>query len=323
MKKRVLISVSVILLTLAAGVYLVNRKGAFSSRNTSFAAPDGARITRIELKKEGEVISLLKSDEGWRVNGNSEARSSAVAFLVQTLTEVSVKSPVSDELFMEAVTSPGVKPIRVKAWAGGRLVCSFMLYRTDANKYGNISVKRAGSKPFIISVPGYEGDIGVSFTMREEFWKPFTVFNEVPSAILSASVDYPARPADSFTAANPMYVDQSIPAADTLKFNPEAVRRFLSYFTRVPFESWEVSLNEAIADSIITSVPLAVIKVTLKGGSTKTLRIWEKFTITGGTRIEDTDRAWGALDGGSKLFILRYFDIDPILRRRGNFFQDE
>jgi len=40
---------------------------------------------------------------------------------------------------------------------------------------------KGGSKPFIVCVPGYEGDIGSGFSLNELFWQPYAVFNLLPS----------------------------------------------------------------------------------------------------------------------------------------------
>ena len=41
-----------------------------------------------------------------------------------------------------------------------------------------------------------------------------------------------------------------------------------------------------------------------------------------GTRNKDTDRVWAKIDGTNDIFILRYFDIDPILKKKSYFFAE-
>jgi hypothetical protein len=36
----------------------------------------------------------------------------------------------------------------------------------------------------------------------------------------------------------------------------------------------------------------------------------------------DTDRAYGQIDKMEELIIVRYFDIDPVLKRRSYFFRE-
>ena len=123
--------------------------------------------------KEGERILILsKETEGWRVNGRNEARKSGLIFLMEILTEMKIKSPVSPELFNDEIVMKGIDPVRVKVYEDRRLLRSFMVFKTGSNKYGNIMKMKDNAKPFIVYLPGYEGDIGSEFISDELFWKP-------------------------------------------------------------------------------------------------------------------------------------------------------
>ena len=39
-------------------------------------------------------------------------------------------------------------------------------------------------------------------------------------------------------------------------------------------------------------------------------------------KSNDSDRLWGKTDNSDELFIMRYFDVDPILKRRSYFFPE-
>ena len=68
----------------------------------------------------------------------------------------------------------------MKVFEKGKLIKSFLVYKTASNKYGNIMKLRESSKPFIVFVPGNEVEIGSAFTMNELFWQPYTVFSFSP-----------------------------------------------------------------------------------------------------------------------------------------------
>ena len=57
---------------------------------------------------------------------------------------------------------------------------------------------RERSKPFIVYVPGNEVEIGSAFTLNELFWRPYTVFNLLPSEIYSVTLENIADTASSF-----------------------------------------------------------------------------------------------------------------------------
>jgi hypothetical protein len=67
-------------------------------------------------------------------------------------------------------------------------------------------------------------------------------------------------------------------------------------------------------------VPLYRITVLSSAGERKILTLWERSVSEEGADKKDTDRLWGKTDGNDELFILRYTDIDPLLKKRSYFF---
>ena len=67
-----------------------------------------------------------------------------------------------------------------------------------------------------------------------------------------------------------------------------------------------------------------VISVLKADGGTEMLRIWERYAEgEDGLPVGDTDRAWGAKGESNEIFVVRYFDIDPLLRKRSYFLRAE
>jgi hypothetical protein len=321
--KKLWFILPVILFATLIIVIQVNRRGAFGRKNTDFAIPEDTNITMIELLQGPDKIVLQLEEDGWKVNDAGEVRKSAISFMIQTLKEIAIKSPVSDELFSSEITGKGVEPVRVKVWSGNRIVNSFLVFKTGSNIYGNIMKKRSGSKPFIVSIPGFEGAIGSNFNMNELFWVPFNIFRYSPGEINSVEVQYTTNPEESFIVRNPDTADTTGKAGlGEELYDKIKIRRYLSYYTWVPFESWAFDLREEEAEMITAGAPLATVALTLKDGTGVKLTLWERVTQEGGLLKTDTDRAWGRKDEGP-LFIVRYFDVDPLLRRKSYFFRDE
>lgn len=322
-KKLVWIVVLLVSAGLLLLIFLPDRQGAFGKRDTGFAVPAGSEITRIEMTQGDTRIVLRNDGTGWMVNNAGETRKSALNFLLQTLTEISIKSPVSEELYNTEIVEKEIVPVRVKVWTGKRIANSFLVYKTESNIYGNIMKMGERNRPFIVSIPGYEGAIGSNFNMNELFWMPFNVFSYNPGDIASVKVDYQANPEESFTVYNPsLELSDSVVASANGEFDSAKIKRYLSYYTWVPFESWAFDMKESATDSILAAAPMATITVTLAGGDTGILTVWERSLVVDGELTTDTDRAWGRRDDG-KLFLVRYFDIDPLLRRKSYFFGNE
>jgi hypothetical protein len=94
--------------------------------------------------------------------------------------------------------------------------------------------------------------------------------------------------------------------------------RYVSYFTHVPFESWALDLSADEKGKIEKSEPLYKITVVNAEGERKILRLWKRSI--GGEMKDDTDRLWAKTEDTGEIFIIRYVDIDPLLKKRSYFY---
>jgi len=101
-----------------------------------------------------------------------------------------------------------------------------------------------------------------------------------------------------------------------------SVRRYLSYFSYVPFERWALEMEEAERTEIIGQVPEFRIEVKFFYGGSVTFYGWQRIISSGESIEYDTDRIWGSTNNGEDIFIARYFDIDPLLKSVDYFYRD-
>lgn len=302
--------------------FVFRQHNPFGSRNSSFNVEEGREITRIELSSGNERLKLEKKGENWVVNGKYDARKSSITFIMRILKDVRIKSPVSPEKFDAEITRKEIKPVRVKAFGNSRLLKSFLVYKTSSNIYGNIMRVRERSKPFIVFVPGFDEDIGSAFTLNILFWQPFTVFNFLPSEISSVSLDNMADTTSSFRIIlNKNSISLYGNGSELTGWDSSLVRRYLTYFTWIPFERWAFELSGDEKKLIESGTPATKITVTDRSGKEIVLTLWEKSSLADGMPVKDTDRLWGKKNNYDELFIIRYFDVDPVLKRRSYFFR--
>ena len=300
---------------------MFRNRSPFGKSNSSFAVEPQKEITRIELSQGGTKLSLYKEGENWLINNKIETRKSGVLFILRVLREIKIKSPVSEELFEKEISAKELVPVKVKIYDKRKLLNSFLVFKTKSNTYGNIMKMRDGSKPFIVYVPGYEGDIGSAFTLNELFWQPYTVFNLMPSEIASVDFENLSDTASSFLLLNK---NQRYALSDRKKdlkgWDSTLITRYLSYFTRIPFESWDFSISEQERKSIELSQPLYRITVNTTLGKKTVLTLWERKNGEKDSKITDTDRLLGRTQNRDEFFIMKYFDIDPLIKKRSYFF---
>ena len=313
------ILLAVVLLLLLVLVFIFKGRSPFGKRESFFASVPDKQITRIELSQDMEDLVLALDEDIWLVNGKQEARKGPVMFILRILTEMKIKSPVSPELFESEIISKQIQPVWVKVYESRRLLRSFSVYKTTSNRYGNIMRMKERTRPFIVHVPGYETDIGSVFIPRELYWLPYTVFNVLPSEISAVTLENIADPASSFTIANTGNKYRLSDMKDFLSgWDSSRVMRYVSYFTMVPFESWAFDISESEKIRLSSASPVFRISLRKSDGGEVILSLWEKFQ----DGKKDPDRLWGKTDDREEFFIIRYFDIDPLLKKISYFYPE-
>jgi hypothetical protein len=313
-----------VILTLVVGVLLFvlfRSRSPFGRNNTSFASKPSKEITGIEFTEGGEKLTLEKKGENWLLNGKIETRKSGVLFIIRILQEIKIKSPVSSELFANEITEKKITPVKVRVYEKRKLLRTFLIYKTRSNIYGNIMKMRELSKPYIVYVPGYDGDIGSGFTLNELFWQPYTVFNLMPSEIASVSFENFSDTASSFSIfRNGHYSVRSGLSGELKGSDSTLVTRYLSYFTWIPFESWALDISADEKRAIESKQPLYRITVNTTGGEKTVLTLWARQVGEDGVEKTDSDRLLGRIQSRNEFFVMRYFDIDPLIKKRSYFF---
>ncbi|MFH0843489.1 MAG: hypothetical protein V1903_12840 [Bacteroidota bacterium] len=307
--------ISSLLIVALFAIVVLRDRSPYGKNQSLFAVVPKNEITRIDLAQNDKNISLVKENRAWLVEGK-ETRKSAVLYLVRILTEMQIKSPVSEEIFMEEIMDNGVTPVKVRVYEGNRVLRTFLVYPTGSNTFGNIMKMSGRSRPFIVYVPGYEEDIGYIFNSDEHFWQPFTIFNLLPSEIASVTVESHADTASSFSiiSSGSSFMPDGISGWDSTR-----VKRYISYFTWVPFENRAYSLPGDIKEEIMSQQPLYTITVKISSGEEVILKLWRKYEDQTGE--PDSDRLYGKASSIDDLLIIRYFDIDPLLKKRSYFYQ--
>ena len=313
------ISLTVVLIVLLVLVFIFKGRSPFGKRESFFVSDPEKEITRIELIQGRENLVLALNEDNWLVNGKHEARKSPVRFILRVLTEMKIKSPVSPELFDSEIISKGILPVRVRVYEKRRLLRSFYVYKTTSNRYGNIMKMKERTRPFIVHVPGYEENIGSAFTPEELYWLPYTVFNVLPSEISSVTLEIIADPASSFTISNTGSKYKLSDMRNILSgWDSSRVKRYISYFTMVPFESWAFDIGESEKNRLASASPAFRISLRKSNGGEVNLTLWERYP----DGKKDTDRLWGKTEDQENFFIIRYFDIDPLLKKISYFFTE-
>lgn len=304
-------------------LFIIGRHVPFGASNSVFYVENAGRISRITLSDNSRSVSLSLESGRWYVNGEKEASPRAINLILNALEDIRIKSPVSDELYKEVLENKNTREIEVKVSDKRKMLQSFYIYKSATEEHPGILQKRKKTKPFIVHIPGYEIDPSSYFVTDETYWLPYTVFELSPDEITEIHFKYFNMPDSSFCLenkegkiafSNEHYRNEMI---DTM-----AIGRYFSYFTYVPFEKWAYDIDTNEKDSITSSKPYFSLEVITGHSDTTELFTWKKYIRKENITKEDTDRLWGSLDRGEDLFIIKYYDLDPLIKQPSYFIID-
>ena len=97
MKRLIIGGILLIILGIVAAVMVMNNEpSTVRTELADFALENPEAVTKIILKNElGEQVILEKQENYWTVNSDFKARPDAIDILLETMTDLSIKSPVS------------------------------------------------------------------------------------------------------------------------------------------------------------------------------------------------------------------------------------
>ncbi len=313
----------ILIIVLAIGLFIIGRHSPFGEGNSVFHVKNTDKVTRILISKENETLELENGPDGWQVNGKYAVRPSAIESILKIIGEIRIKSPVSESIFNNISGNGDTQLIEVKIFDGGRLIQSFRIYRHTSPKFPGIMQKKKNKKPFFVHIPGYEIDPSIYFVTDEKYWIPNTVFKLSPERIEEIHFQYFEMPDSSFSIIfNGREISFTGGKYDNEDIDTVVIGRYLSYFTYVPFENWALDIRSATMDSITMATPYFKLDVLSNDSDKISLLTWVRRIKYRDRTVEDTDRLWGSINGGEDLFIIKYYDLDPLIKGPSYFISD-
>jgi len=280
-------SLIIIVILVVASLYFVffrNSLSTLGAKDNDFAVQDTAAITKIFMAdKDNRAVTLTRVKGGlWQADGKYDVRSDAINTLLYTIKMVAVKNiidPNGVENVIKGLASGGIKveiyqgDSRVKVYfVGGPTQDQTGTYMLLANPRSEENFK----EPYIVYIPGFEGYLSTRYFVKIDDWRDRTIFQYYPYAMRSVRVTFPQSDSsfqinilgrNRFALANPGQ-NRPVPVFDTI-----AIKQYLTYYQSV---SWDVTVESAKKDSILSAGPAAMIDVKDTTGKTTNIKLYNK-----------------------------------------------
>ena len=288
-----------------------------------FALEDPQSVTKIILKNErGEQVILEKQENYWTVNSDFKARPDAIDILLETMTDLSIKSPVSQSAMETILKNIIAKHTLVTVYEGGSTpVKEYYVGGSNQLHTGTNMMMKGSSRPFVMHIEGFHGFLTPRYFSNELEWRSREVFEYKPEDIEYVGISYSKTPQKNFmitlTESGEREVrygenDEVLNGYDILMLNA-----YLSEYKMVHYESYEETKPQTFIDSVKQSVPEFTIRLAAKGkehlvkGYKKPLP--EGYDLEGNTVSHDQDRLYTWVDEG-ELFVAQYAIFDKLTK---------
>lgn len=251
---------------------------------SDFAIADTAAVDRFFIAdQQGRSVDLRRTANGWTVNGLYRAEPRQVNTLLRTFKRVEVRSAVAksaEDNILRAMMTGGKK---VEIYQGGDTPSKIWIvgHGTRDNFGTYMLLEKPGEgrsgMPFIMNMPGFTGVLNTRFHAKLDDWRMPEVFNfKDLYDLASVQVDHPAAPALSYRIENQGgdKVRLLDPAGKPLPMDTVLVRGALLPFQDLNYEYIDRGLKGAQRDSLLASVPNAIVRVARRDGRTQEAKFW-------------------------------------------------
>lgn len=326
MNKKNIIAFIVLVILGAVTYYLIhsNDGSTMKGEYSDFAVKDTAAITKIFLadKRDNTVLLERQENNTWLLNGKHEAKKQSVEVLLETIRDLSVKSPVSKNAFNTIVKELAGKAVKVEIYQGSNEpVKVYYVGKGNAESTGSYMLLENSTVPFLMHIEGFMGYLTPRYFTRAADWRSTKLFRYDMGDIQEISVEDHQNPEESFTITvdENKYNLYDLNKTQQIPFDTAELLLYIAKYKNINFEFFVADKEEKShkVDSISNRPPeftYSVKDVTGKAKTITTYKIKNKEEIRdfqGNLEEYNIDRMDAIIDNDSWV-VVQYFVMDPI-----------
>lgn len=275
-----------------------------------FQLKDTASITKVfTADLNGNQVLLERKDFYWMVNGKYRANRNGIKNIFEPLTRMYIKAPVSDKNREELIKEMTVGQRKVEVYRNGKKERTYYIGNATADGLGTyiFSDDKDLDRPYIVHIPGWNGNIAPRFFTDELSWRSKKVFNTAPVNIEYLQVDYATTPEHSYKVT---YNEEGIPALFDGEGNASAngdalkMKEVLMATNKLYYEAYLPKISKAGFDSVLNIIEdYATIRIKMqdKDLMTAKVKIYDKNKDVRGVEGElPLDRYYVYLEGNER-----------------------
>ncbi len=338
MNKKTILLLLISIIIAAVAIFSLNNTKSGTITN-DFLLYDTANVVQIFMAdKQGSKVNLTKKDNLWYLDNGEMAIGQNVEILLNTLTLIEVKAPISKSgrssyVSMLAANSTKVEiyenaPLLniggIKIFTKKRKTKVFYVGTPTKNYKGTVMKMEDSDELYITYIPGFNGYLTERFSANYSDWLNHSIFKLPIKSINKVKVEFGETPEQSYTINNIGNRNYDlIHASDNNKihnYDTTRVLEMLASFRNINFESLLDNMSQSRQDSILAIKPYITLSVTDQAQQTKTIKLYRRNNFTnkpdfkGDVYDYDMDRMYAFIDGSEFPLTVQYFVFDNITR---------
>lgn len=322
---KISLLVLVLLLAVSAGLLLSRRSGTYARSAVEFAVKDTGQIESVEIRDGAERLLLVRQEGTWRVNGITPVRKDRMGGMLVLLSRLEVLSPVSrsrSEELTRRLQKEG-KQVIITLNKGDTREYS-VLHDTLETDATYMMMKGSGI-PFRMGVRGYQRrNLAALYRTNERYWRDNLLLHYLPEQIGSVSLLNLRDPDRTFhlarNAAGRFEMSTGTVPGEWSQPTAAKLNQYLGYFYGVRFDDYVDLSQDMTMKHTIRDEPDYVLEVSSITGSRTTVKLFPLYTTdAAGNKKMDPNVLYAKIDDWDGMVILKYMEIDPLLKDPGYF----
>lgn len=314
------------------------------------ARPGGVTKIYMADKENHQVLLSSVGDSAWIVDGKFPASQKMVELLLETLSDMRIRSRVNMAAAPNVSKQLAAKSVKVEVyyhdyrikWFKGRLRL-FGYEKRDVIYVGHDTQDMMATYmyhdgdevPCIVYLPGFRGCLSPRFVVDPYAWRSHSIVDLPVQQIASVELIIPNNPEESFVVERDgegFILKTGSPSGwQTVEgFDTARVAQMLSSFVRLNFDEYARAVPKAELDTTFSGDPRTVLRVTDINGETHEVKTYIKYSNpddilampdTSMYQVFDLDRLYAIVDNKDTVLI-QYYVFDNILQPASFFLKE-
>lgn len=321
----ILISVIVAIVVATLLIWLLRRDQMEGSgpHDSSYQVEDTASVSKIVMTdKLNNKMYLVRSENGWDVDGKHPASIPLVNNLLETLKKMRIRSEVNRSAVPNVLKDIAAHGVQVDIYQGDQLFQTYYVGRETQDHMASFMIRKGDSIPCEIHIPGFRGYLTPIFTAEAIKWRSHSIVDLDVYNIARIELEIPNVPRESFAIVqeDKDFYMELLEGHQRLKgFDTARVSQMLSSFKNLNFDEFASIVPHNNVDSCVRGVPRSILRIADTKGNTHEVKVYLKYSNPDNIKTMpdeklreelDVNRLYAVIDNKDTVLIQNYiFDF--------------